>query len=144
MASNTSNKRISVKWVRDKAKAAYIKDTKCFICGTNTDLELHHLNSITLLLNRWAAENGYNIDTDEGILAVRDEFIEEHHAELYELVYTLCNSHHVKLHGIYGKIPLPTSVPKQQKWIQVQKDKFEGNTAHENHPTAGSFFSSFY
>ena len=145
MASNTKNNRIPVKWVRDRAKAAYVKQDKCFVCGSNTDLELHHLNSVTLLLNKWAAEKGYDIDTDEGILAVRDEFIEEHHTELYDLVFTLCNNHHVMLHNIYGKIPTAPSVPKQQKWLQLQKDKFEGNTAHQNFPTStGSFFSAFY
>ena len=88
MAKNTNN-RIAVKWVRDKAKAAYVKQGSCYICGGTSDLELHHLHSITNLLYAWADSLGYDISTDEGILAVRDEFISEHYAELYELVYTL-------------------------------------------------------
>ena len=144
MASNT-NKRIAVKWIRDKAKSAYEKGDTCFICGSRTDLELHHLNSITLLLEKWASEKGYDVTTDDGILEVRDEFIEEFHVELYELVYTLCNAHHVKLHSIYGKTPPANSVSRQQHWLTAQKDKFENNTAHENHPkSSGSFFSAFY
>lgn len=125
MAKNTNN-RIPVKWVRDRAKAAYEKQSHCYVCGTNNDLELHHLHSITVLLNRWSERKGYDISTDEGILAVRDEFINEHRIELYDLVYTLCNKHHVSLHGVYGKTPLPGSEERQKNWIEKQKAKAEG------------------
>lgn len=125
MAKNTNN-RIPVKWIRDKAKAAYEKQDHCYICGTNADLELHHLHSITVLLNRWSDRKGYDISTDEGILAVRDEFIAEHRIELYDLVYTLCNKHHVALHGVYGKAPAFGSEERQKNWIEKQKAKAEG------------------
>jgi len=82
MAKNT-NKRIPVKHVRDKAKSAYEKQDHCYICKTSQDLELHHLHSITVLLERWAQKQGYDISTDQGILAVRDEFIDSHRVELY-------------------------------------------------------------
>lgn len=125
MAKNTNN-RIAVKWVRDKAKAAYVKQGCCYICSSTGDLELHHLHSITNLLYSWADSLGYDISTDEGILAVRDEFISEHYVELYELVYTLCNRHHVMLHSVYGKIPSVSSVPKQKQWIETQRAKVTG------------------
>ncbi|MFZ9610919.1 MAG: hypothetical protein ACO294_09490 [Methylococcales bacterium] len=125
MAKNTNN-RIPVKWIRDKAKAAYEKQDHCYICGTDADLELHHLHSITVLLNRWSDRKGYDISTDEGILAVRDEFIAEHRIELYDLVYTLCNKHHVALHGVYGKAPAFGSEERQKNWIEKQKAKAEG------------------
>ena len=125
MAKNTNN-RIPVKWIRDKAKAAYEKQSQCYVCGTSTDLELHHLHSITILLNRWADRKGYDISTDDGILAVRDEFIAEHRIELYDLVYTLCNKHHVALHGVYGKAPAFGSEERQKNWIEKQKAKAEG------------------
>ena len=123
MAKNTGNNRIPVKWVRDRAKAAYDKKDTCYICGTKEDLELHHVYSITLLLQGWAEKMGYDISTDEGILAVRDEFIETYHKELYDDVYTLCNHHHVKLHGVYGKKPPAHTVDKQVRWIEMQKAK---------------------
>ena len=126
MAKNTSNNRIPVKWVRDRAKAAYDKKEVCYICGTTHDLELHHVYSITLLLEEWTKAKGYDISTDEGILAVRDEFIETHRKEIYDLVYTLCNNHHVKLHGIYGKKPPKHTVDKQIRWIELQKNKVAG------------------
>lgn len=143
MAKNTdTNKRIAVKFVRDKAKAAYVKDSHCYICGTAEDIELHHLHSITILLNNWAKTKGYDISTDAGILAVRDEFIAEHHHEIYDLVYSLCNKHHVALHSVYGKSPSQASVPKQKQWIERQKAKSLDPT---NIPKTsyGSFFSEF-
>lgn len=142
MVAKNTNKRIPVKWVRDRAKSAYEKQDKCFICGTSQDLELHHLHSITVLLERWAQAQGYDISTDEGILAVRDEFIAEHHAEIYDQVYTLCNRHHVQLHGIYGKTPQPGSEPKQARWIKLQQEKHL-NGESINKPSFGSHFSEF-
>lgn len=131
MAKNT-NHRIPVKWIRDKAKAAYTKQSHCYVCNSSEDLELHHLHSITILLNRWAAHKGYDISTDDGILAVRDEFIAEHKIELYDLVYTLCNKHHVALHSVYGKAPAPGSEVRQQAWIEKQKAKAEGKTVEKS------------
>jgi hypothetical protein len=127
MAKNTNN-RIPVKWIRDKAKAAYTKQSDCYVCGTSAELELHHLHSITILLNRWASHKNYDISTDAGILAVRDEFIAEHQTELYELVYTLCNKHHVTLHGVFGKAPALGSEQRQKNWIEKQKAKALGKT----------------
>ncbi len=144
MAKNTGNNRISVKWVRDKAKKAYTKDDTCYICGTDEDLELHHLHSITILLNTWAEKNNLDISTDEGILEVRDQFIEEHHTEIYELVYTLCNKHHVRLHGVYGKAPAPSSVDKQKRWIELQKEKCLNGTESKEKSSSLGAFSNFY
>jgi hypothetical protein len=142
MAKNTGNKRIPVKHVRDKAKAAYDKQDHCYICGTGEDLELHHFHSITILLDVWAKVNKYDISTDEGILAVRDEFIAEHRTELYDLVRTLCNKHHVNLHKIFGKAPDPNSVQRQERWVDIQRDKLQGTTSTTKVIT-GSFFSAF-
>lgn len=126
MAKNTGNNRIPVKWVRDRAKAAYDKKSECYICGSTEDLELHHTHSITILLENWARKNSYDISTDDGILAVRDEFIAEHKKEIYDDVFTLCNKHHVKLHGVYGVKPSLISAAKQAKWIEIQKQKYNG------------------
>ena len=138
MAVNT-NKRIPVKWVRDRAKAAYEKKDECFICGSASDLELHHTNSLTLLLEKWAAERGHDISTDEGIIAVRDAFIDAHHSEIYDSVFTLCAKHHQKLHGIFGKAPPLHTSDKQNRWIEKQKAKALGLEPE----TKGSF-SAFY
>lgn len=141
MAKNTQNNRIPVKWVRDRAKAAYDKKSNCYVCDTTQDLELHHTHSITLLLNAWCAAKGYDISTDEGILAVRDEFIAEHHKEIYKDVYTLCNRHHVALHGVYGKAPALHTANKQSHWIESQKAKQNGQVVVKD-PRL-SFFGEF-
>lgn len=143
MAKNTGNNRIPVKWVRDRAKAAYEKKDHCYICSTDQDLELHHTHSITILLEAWAKRKGYDISTDEGILAVRDEFIAEHRVELYEKVYTLCNKHHVLLHSVYGKKPLPHTADKQTVWVERQKERHLNGGVSENKPTTFGFFSKF-
>ena len=144
MAKNTDNKRIAVKHVRDKAKAAYDKKDVCYICATTVDLELHHTHSITLLLNLWAQKKQYDISTDAGILAVRDEFIQEHHREIYDCVYTLCNRHHVQLHGVYGKAPALHTAEKQGMWIEKQLAKFAGTEEKVlPHPSI-SPFAKFY
>jgi len=142
MAINT-NKRIPVKWIRDKAKSAYEKQDHCYICGSTSELELHHLHSITYLLEVWSKAKGYDISTDDGILKVRDEFISEHREEIYDLVYTLCNKHHVQLHGIYGKSPLPSSVTKQQRWIEVQLAKHKSGDNVYRGSSLTSSFSEF-
>lgn len=143
MAKNTGNNRIPVKWVRDKAKAAYDKKDICYICGTNLDLELHHTRSITVLLESWANRNHFDISTDEGILAVRDQFIAEHHKEIYDDVFTLCNRHHVMLHGIYGKKPALYTADKQVIWIEKQKAKIAGGEINVVANVSHSFFSAF-
>lgn len=142
MAKNT-NKRIPVKWVRDRAKSAYEKKESCYVCDAHVDLELHHLHSVTILLDKWALAKGYDISTDEGILAVRDEFISEHNTELYDQVYTLCNTHHVALHSVYGKAPKPGSEPKQAHWIETQRTKHLSGGRAIPKTSSGSFFSEF-
>jgi hypothetical protein len=142
VAINT-NKRIAVKWIRDKAKSAYTKRSNCYICNTTSELELHHLHSITWLLESWASRNQLDISSDEAVLAIRDQFISEHHAEIYELVYTLCNRHHVQLHGIYGKSPSPSSVTKQKRWIELQQQKHQSGENVFRGSSYGSYFSQF-
>lgn len=142
MAVNT-NKRIPVKWIRDKAKSAYTKQSHCYICNSQLELELHHLHSITHLLEVWSRTNSIDISTDEAILAVRDRFIQEHHVEIYDLVYTLCNRHHVQLHGIYGKSPAPSSVDKQRRWIELQQQKHQSGESVFRGSSYGSYFSEF-
>lgn len=143
MAKNTGNNRIPVKWVRDKAKAAYDKKDTCYICGVGIDLELHHTRSITILLEKWAQAKGYDISTDDGILAVRDQFIAEHNKEIYQDVFTLCNRHHVKLHSVYGKKPALATADKQARWIEVQKAKIASGEINVVADLGYSLFSQF-
>lgn len=133
MGVNT-NKRIAIKWVRDKAKSAYDKKDKCFICGSTENLELHHTNSLTNLFEKWAKDTGTPIDTDDDVISCRDEFIRLHYDEIYIHVYTLCAEHHIKLHSVYTKSPPLATALKQVRWINLQKEKLHGNTSQQSEP----------
>lgn len=124
MAKNTNN-RVSIKWVRDKAKSAYDKMPTCYICGTTEDLELHHTHGMQNMWDAWIKKNNYIADTDEQVLELRDSFIAEHHTQIYIDVFTLCLPHHRKLHGVYGKSPPLHTAAKQSSWVEKQKEKFE-------------------
>lgn len=143
MAVNT-NKRVAIKHVRDRAKSAYEKQGFCYICATTEELELHHTTSLTLLLNKWSAETGNSIDTDEEVIAIRDEFIDAHHSEIYEKVYTLCNKHHQALHKIFGKSPPLNTSEKQSRWIDIQKAKQGTATVKPASATPFGMFAKFY
>lgn len=79
---------------------------------------------MTELFERWARKNKYSIATDDDVKAVRDEFIEAHHAEIYEQVVTLCKQHHALLHKVYGLRPLLGTAAKQASWVQKQREKY--------------------
>jgi hypothetical protein len=113
-------KRDIVKYVRDKAKSRYEKGTECYICGAKAPLDFHHFYSLTPLLNQWITKNRHN---PEYIQALRDDFIEEHQAELYEHTITLCHNHHLKLHSVYGKDPGLGTATKQKRWVEIQREK---------------------
>jgi hypothetical protein len=69
-------------------------------------------------------ENKISIETEEEILGLRERFIEEKNNEVYEQAVTLCHTHHLRLHGIYGKRPKLITAKKQQHWVNVQRDKY--------------------
>ena len=71
-------------------------------------------------VGKWLKDNNHN---PEYIQALREDFIEEHHAELYDYTVTLCHKHHLKLHSIYGKDPALTTAKKQMRWVEIQREK---------------------
>lgn len=116
-------KRDLIKYIRDRAKSRYKKDNACFICGSSDNLDYHHFNSLTELLNAWLAANKFTPSTADEIMSIRDTFIKEHTRELFEDAVTLCHVHHLKLHSIYGKNPDLSTGSKQARWVQIQRDK---------------------
>mgnify|MGYP003137638620 FL=1 len=119
-------KRDLVKYVRDKAKSKYKKSTECYICGSKESLDFHHFYSLTELLERWIKKHNFKINTVEDIMQIRDKFIEEHSKELFDDVVTLCHTHHLKLHSIYGKKPNFLTAKKQPRWAEKQREKYYG------------------
>jgi len=117
-------KRQLIKYCRDKAKANYDKGTECFICGSTENLEFHHYNGMTELLEKWLKQQGIsNIDTAEDIMDIREQFISDNLKEVYEETTTLCKPHHQKLHGIYGKRPQLHTAKKQERWVGKRRVK---------------------
>jgi hypothetical protein len=116
-------KRDLVKYVRDKAKSKYQKGSECFICGSTENLDFHHFYGLTELLETWLRKNKISITSEEDILSLRERFIEEHLEEVYEQAVTICHEHHLQLHSIYGKRPQLVTAKKQQRWVQIQRDK---------------------
>ena len=116
-------KRDLVKYVRDKAKSAYEKDDHCAICNATEELELHHFKGLSALLRKWLAAKKITINTADDIMAVREDFIEEHYDDLYNKVVTLCKNHHAKLHSIYGKDPGLGTAAKQARWVARMREK---------------------
>ena len=116
-------KRDLVKYVRDKAKSEYKKDTECYICGSQENLDFHHYNGLTELLDIWLRKNKLIITEEADILNLRERFIEEHSKELYDEAVTLCHEHHLQLHSIYGKRPKVVTARKQARWVGIQREK---------------------
>lgn len=117
-------KRDLVKYVRDKAKSKYKKETQCFICGSQEKLDFHHFYGLTELLETWLRKNKITIESEADILALRERFIEEKNKKVYDHAVTLCHEHHLRLHSIYGKRPKLITAKKQQHWVKVQRDKY--------------------
>ena len=117
-------KRDLVKYVRDKAKSKYKKDTHCYICGSTENLDFHHFNGLTELLESWMKDKDIAITTEEEILGLREQFIKENEEQVYNQAVTLCHMHHLKLHNIYGKRPKLITAKKQQNWVEIQRKKY--------------------
>ena len=117
-------KRDLVKYVRDKAKSKYKKDTHCYICGSTENLDFHHFYGLTELLESWFKENDITVKTEDEILELREIFIKENEDKVYKQAVTLCHMHHRKLHNIYGKRPKLMTAKKQENWVEIQRKKY--------------------
>lgn len=113
--------------VRDYIKKDYIKDDKCFICGSASNLDLHHLYSLSELLNSWLDTNKITeINTVSRANSLRELFVTDNAVALSNNnLVTLCKIHHNMLHTIYGQRYSNYLVPKITNWLTIQKDKHE-------------------
>lgn len=118
-----ANKRLPVKWIRDMNKRKYNKGSECELCGTTSNIEFHHFYSLTLLFEKWVKQNNLVIQTDDDVLAVRDDFSLEHKKEIFDETITICKEHHAKLHSIYGITPALHTAEKQKRWVAIQAEK---------------------
>ena len=116
-------KRDLVKYVRDKAKSQYKKENECYICGDTNNLDFHHFYGLTELLDTWLRKKNITIENEQDILDVREQFITENHEKVYNKTVTLCHQHHLRLHSIYGKRPKLITAEKQERWVEIQREK---------------------
>ena len=100
-----------------------MSSTECYICGSQENLDFHHYNGLTELLDIWLRKNKLIITEEADILNLRERFIEEHSKELYDEAVTLCHEHHLQLHSIYGKRPKVVTARKQARWVGIQREK---------------------
>jgi hypothetical protein len=119
----SSLKRIPIKYVRDRAKGRYVKDSTCYVCGVGGSLDFHHLFTVDVLFDNWLKKNKISIKSAEDIIEVRDEFIESHTYEMFEYARTLCKGCHKRLHVVYGQRPALSTAEKQERWLDKQRDK---------------------
>jgi|TARA_B100001175_G_scaffold307409_1_gene306595 hypothetical protein len=117
-------KRDLVKYVRDKAKSKYKKEAECYICGSTENLDFHHFYGLTELLESWMKNKDITVETEEEILELREVFIKENEDKVYKQAVTLCHMHHLRLHNIYGKRPKLITAKKQQRWVEIQRNKY--------------------
>ena len=120
-------KRDRVKYIRDRAKSRYDKCTECYICGEQKRLDFHHYYSLSPLLAKWLKDKQKlrpDHYTDEYIVIWRDQFIEEMYTELYDDTVTICHTHHLQLHSLYGKNPSLGTAKKQMNWVEIQREKY--------------------
>ena len=117
--------RLPVKWVRDSIKSKYKEKEPCYICGSEENIELHHLYSVSELWNNWLKKNHITINTDEDVLANRNTFEQDNLDFLSnDNLFSLCKPHHLKLHSVYGKSYTNYIGGKVRNWIEKQKIKY--------------------
>lgn len=120
-------KRLPIKYVRDFIKKDYIYDNNCYICGSEIQLELHHLYSISEMWNIWLDKEKVDSSslTIETIKELRRVFYDAHRDVLgSHNLFTLCKPHHVRLHSIYGLTYSNWRSEKVKEWLENQKTKF--------------------
>ena len=124
----TGLRRPQVKWVRDGMKSKYKEREPCFICGTTENIELHHIYSVSELWNTWVRENNIVIECDADVIANRKQFEADNEQYLNnDNLYSLCKTHHIKLHQVYGKSYSNYMGERVLAWVHKQREKYGGN-----------------
>jgi hypothetical protein len=119
-------KRLPVKYLRDYIKKDYKLRDKCFICNSVETLELHHLYSVSELFERWCAKNRIkSVNSVDEITTLRVKFAEDCSEELsHKNLYTLCKTHHQRLHYLYGKSYSNYMALKVKTWLLNQREQY--------------------
>jgi 5-methylcytosine-specific restriction endonuclease McrA len=118
-------KRIPIKYIRDYIKKDYKIRDECYICKSTESLELHHIYSISQLFETWCIKNKISeVISVDAIKELRVRFYEDEYDSLNnDNLYTLCKSHHERLHNIYGQRYSNHVAPKIINWLEIQREK---------------------
>lgn len=117
--------RLPVKWIRDGIKSNYKEREPCFICGSEENIELHHIYSVSELWNVWLRDKRIAISCDDDVIANRAQFELDNQDKLSnDNLYSLCKSHHLRLHQIYGKSYSNYMGDRVRNWLHQQRDKY--------------------
>jgi hypothetical protein len=121
----TALKRLPLKYIRDYIKKDYKLRDCCYVCGSTSKLELHHIYSVSELFNNWCTANKIRvIDSEEFMLELRVKFASDCSDKLSNNnLYTLCDLHHKRLHNLYGQRYSNNMAPKVKNWLEIQKEK---------------------
>lgn len=121
-------KRLPIKYIRDYMKKHYKARDCCFVCGSNKELELHHIYSVSQLFEDWCTLHKIReIKSVEEMNLIRSQFCQDEEERLSnENLYTLCKTHHQRLHSIYGQKYSNHLAAKVIRWLEIQKEKHSG------------------
>jgi len=123
-----SKEKQFIKYVRAKAKTRYhkLKKDKCWVCGSDKDLELHHVYPLSDLVWGYLKEN--NITNPENTPELRDKILEDLQEKIFgeDNLLTICKVHHKNLHRLFGRTYNSKMVQKVKKYLTKQKEKLNG------------------
>ncbi len=118
--------KIFVKKVRARAKTQYhkLKQMECFVCGSSTNLELHHVIPLSVIIKEYLNQKEGGGKTDEKLVSL----ILEECTEIFmpKNCITLCKIHHSSLHNLFGMSYSRKTAEKTRTYLIKQKEKVYG------------------
>ena len=111
--------RLFVKQIRDKQRSTEQQKISCFVTGRTDNLELHHLYSLSDLVNTFLLRNTLTSDNRSEL---RDKFLAEFRDKVDEQ-YVLTKEVHARLHNLFGGKYSVGVVPKVRTWLTNQRAK---------------------
>lgn len=102
------------KRIRYHLKSSYFYDKKCYVCGSDKDLEIHHLYPISSVVDYITKQHGELPILD--ILVLGNQYFSDY--------ITLCKTHHKALHDIYGRVYSMDKVTYVKGFLEKQKAYF--------------------
>jgi len=113
--------RLFVKQIRDKQRSTEKPKIECFVTRKKVNLELHHLYSLSDLVNTFLLTRKL---TNSNRTELRDEFLKLNKEKVDEQ-YVLTKEVHARLHNIFGGKYSQGVVPKVRIWLARQREKNE-------------------